>query len=150
MKLLIPPPVQAIVCAACMWVIANRFPSLGFSFGFQQELAIAICIIGIFVDLVSVGLFTKFKTTVSPFSPQKTEKLVTSGLYQFSRNPMYVGMVIILIGIGIWLGNLAAFVLIPGFTWFVTTFQIIPEEEILAEKFGQDYLEYKSRVRRWI
>jgi len=150
MKLLVPPPVQAIICAACMWVIAARFPVLGFSFSMQQEVAIAICVIGILVDLISVGLFTKLKTTVSPFSPQKTKKLVTSGLYQFSRNPMYLGMVIILLGLGVWLGNFAAFALVPGFMWFVTIYQIIPEEEILTGKFGQEYADYKTKVRRWI
>lgn len=150
MKLLIPPPVQAIICAAGMWVVSQRFPSLDFTFAFQQYLAIAICALGILIDLVSVGLFAKLKTTVSPFSPHKTEKLVTTGFYQYTRNPMYLGMVVILTGLGIWLGNFGSFILIPGFMWFVTHFQIIPEEEILREKLGDEYENYTKRVRRWI
>lgn len=150
MKLLIPPPVQAIICAGLMWLIARQFPEFGFTRSFQQPLAIFICIIGIGIDLVSVGLFTRKKTTVSPFSPDKTEVLVTSGLYQYTRNPMYLGMTFILTGLAIWLGNYASFLMIPCFVWYITHLQIIPEEEILLEKFGEEYGEYIMRVRRWI
>lgn len=150
MKLLIPPPLQAIICAACMWAIASPFPNLNFTFAFQQPLAILICIIGIGIDLVSVGLFARTKTTVSPFSPDKTSQLVISGLYQYTRNPMYLGMALILTGLAIWLGNAAAFIMVPIFIWFITVLQIIPEEEILLEKFGEEYGDYKMRVRRWL
>jgi len=150
MKLIIPPPVQAIICAGLMWLIAEQFPEFSFSSVIQQPLAILICIIGIGIDLVSVGLFARKKTTVSPFSPNKTEVLVTSGLYQYTRNPMYLGMACILTGLGVWLGNFASFAMIPCFVWYITQLQIIPEEEILLEKFGEEYGEYMLRVRRWI
>ena len=150
MKLLVPPPAQAIICAAGMWLISQRFPSLNFSFDFQQYLAIVICAIGILIDLISVGMFAKFKTTVSPFSPHKTDKLVTTGFYKYTRNPMYLGMVVILTGLCVWLGNFGSFALIPVFMWFVTQFQIVPEEEILREKLGEEYDAYLARVRRWI
>lgn len=133
-----------------MWLLSTRFTQFEFSFSFQQEVAIAICLIGIMIDLVSVGLFAKLKTTVSPFSPNKTDKLVTSGMYQFSRNPMYLGMGFILTGLGLWLGNIASFIMVPIFIWFVTQLQIIPEEEILLEKFGDEYSNYMKRVRRWV
>lgn len=150
MKLLIPPPLQAFICALAMWLLSTRFTQFEFSFSFQQEVAIAICLIGIMIDLVSVGLFAKLKTTVSPFSPNKTDKLVTSGMYQFTRNPMYLGMGFILTGLGLWLGNIASFIMVPIFIWFVTQLQIIPEEEILLEKFGDEYSNYMKRVRRWV
>jgi len=150
MKLIIPPPVQAIICAGLMWLIADQFAEFSFTSAIQQPLAIFICIIGIGIDLVSVGLFARNKTTVSPFSPNKTEALVTSGLYQYTRNPMYLGMACILTGLGVWLGNFASFAMIPCFIWYITQLQIIPEEEILLEKFGEEYGEYMLRVRRWI
>ncbi len=150
MKLLIPPPVQAIICAGLMWLIAKQFPQFGFSVALQEPVAILICIFGIAIDLISVGLFAQKKTTVSPFSPNKTANLVTSGLYQFTRNPMYLGMVFILTGLGVWLGNFAAFLMVPCFIGYITKLQIIPEEEILLEKFGEDFGEYMLRVRRWI
>ena len=150
MKLLIPPPVQAIICAACMWGISTKLPGLSFSFSLQQSLAILICLMGIGMDLVSVGLFTRSKTTVSPFSPNKTTSLVITGIYKYTRNPMYLGMVLILTGLAVWLGNWACFAVVPGFVVFITKLQIIPEEEMLLEKFGEEYGEYMLRVRRWI
>lgn len=150
MKLLIPPPAQAIIFAGLMWLISTQFPEFGFSGALQQPVAILICLIGICIDLVSVGLFAQKKTTVSPFSPDKTQVLITSGLYQYSRNPMYLGMAFILTGLAVWLGNYASFLMIPCFIWYITQLQIIPEEEILLEKFGEEYGEYMLRVRRWI
>ena len=150
MKLLIPPPVQALIFAGLMWLIAENFPQFGFSFALQQPLAILICITGIGIDLLSVGLFARSKTTVSPFSPDQTSSLVTSGLYQYTRNPMYLGMALILSGLAVWLGNFASFLMIPCFIWYITHLQIIPEEEILLEKFGEEYGAYMMRVRRWI
>lgn len=150
MKLLIPPPLQAIICAGLMWLISQQFPAFGFSFGLQQSIAILICMLGIAMDLFSVGLFARNKTTVSPFSPQNTESLVTTGLYKYTRNPMYLGMAIILTGLAVWLGNVLSFLIIPCFAWYLTMLQIIPEEEILLEKFGEEYGNYMMRVRRWI
>ena len=150
MKLLIPPPVQALICAGLMWLIARQFPDFSFSFALQQPLAIFVCLIGIGIDLVSVGLFAREKTTVSPFSPAKSTTLVTTGFYNYTRNPMYLGMAFILTGLAIWLGNFASFFMIPCFMWYITYLQIIPEEEMLLEKFGQEYGEYMMRVRRWI
>lgn len=150
MKLIIPPPVQALICALAMWLLATRLPQFGFSFAFQQKIAILIAGIGILIDLISVGLFTQYKTTVSPFSPDKTNKLVTTGMYRYSRNPMYLGMCIILTGLALWLGNFAAFLMVVVYVWFVTRLQIMPEEEILTAKFGKEYTDYIARVRRWI
>jgi protein-S-isoprenylcysteine O-methyltransferase Ste14 len=82
--------------------------------------------------------------------PQNTTGIVTSGLYKFSRNPMYVGLLIILTGYAIWLGSVTPFLLLPLFYWLITQMQIKPEERILQQKFGQEYLDYKNTVRRWL
>ncbi len=150
MKLLIPPPVQAIICALAMWLLATRITDFAFSFLYQQQVAVLFCMVGIGIDLFSVGLFTRVKTTVSPFSPNKTKTLVTTGLYKYTRNPMYLGMCFILTGLALWLGNWSTFFMLPIFVGFITNLQIIPEEEILLEKFGEEYGEYMLRVRRWI
>lgn len=82
--------------------------------------------------------------------PQNTSDLVKTGLYHYSRNPMYVGLLVILTGYAIYLGSITPFLLLPLFYWVITTQQIIPEEKILEEKFGQEYLDYKKSVKRWL
>ena len=82
--------------------------------------------------------------------PQNTSGIVTSGLYKISRNPMYVGLLTILIGYAVWLGSVTPFLLLPVFHFLITEMQIKPEERMLEQKFGEEYLDYKDRVRRWI
>ncbi|MEE9302341.1 MAG: isoprenylcysteine carboxylmethyltransferase family protein, partial [Thiotrichaceae bacterium] len=76
--------------------------------------------------------------------------LVTSGMYRYTRNPMYVGLAILLTGWAIYLGSASPFLLIPLFVFVLTIQQIKPEEVILEEKFGQEYINYKNSVRRWL
>ncbi len=109
-----------------------------------------LAIIGIVIDVLSMRLFFQHNTTVNPHNPSKSEQLVTSGIYQYSRNPMYVGMALLLTAVGIWIGNWMVVPALLLFVWFLTRFQIIPEEEILREKFGEAYGDYCMKVRRWI
>ena len=150
MKLLIPPPLQVLVCAGLMWGLYRLTPQLAFSFSGQQLLAALLCFLGLVLDLSAVRLFFRSKTTVSPVTPEKAEKLVVEGAYRFTRNPMYLGLASILTGFAFWLGNFFAFLPVVFFIWFVTRYQIKPEEEVLLEKFGEEYGEYTMRVRRWI
>lgn len=97
-----------------------------------------------------MGAFRKARTTVNPLSPQKAGRLVRSGYYRFTRNPMYLGLLMILIGFAIYCGHWAAIFPIAGFVFYITEFQIKPEEKAMTELFGDDYLSYKKTVRRWI
>ena len=90
------------------------------------------------------------KTTVSPIKPQASSKLVNSGIYRISRNPMYLGFLIILIGIAAYLSNLFSLLLCPFFVMYMNRFQIRPEERSLKSFFGKDYINYKIRTRRWL
>jgi protein-S-isoprenylcysteine O-methyltransferase Ste14 len=150
MKLLIPPPLQALVCAGLVYLIARHVPEFGFSFPFQSYVAMALTLAGVSIDLASVARFFQRGTTVSPVSPGKSTTLVTDGLYRFSRNPMYLGLALILTGFAVWMGNFGGFLIVPCFIWYVTRFQIVPEEEMLIEKFGLEYADYCSRVGRWL
>ena len=150
MNLLIPPPIVALICAFLIWIISGNVNVLSFQFGGQQVLAYTIMAIGLCIDVVSVALFFKSKTTVTPLSPQKTSKLVVSGLYRFTRNPMYLGLAFLLTGWAIYCGNIIGFSAILLFVFYITKFQILPEEAVLIEKFGNEYEQYQSRVRRWI
>ena len=150
MKLLIPPPVQGLIAGFAVWGLAKWFPEYVFSFPGQKPLAVAIASSGLLIDLVSVFAFFRAKTTVNPLSPQNTNTLVVSGLYKISRNPMYLGMLLILAGWTIWLGNPLGVLPVFLFIVSITYLQIKPEEHALEEKFGDSYRDYKQRVRRWI
>lgn len=106
--------------------------------------------IGFSLDLAAVLLFHRADTTVSPTNPGSSSALVMGGVFRFSRNPMYLGLVLQLIGWGLWLGSLSPFLVPPLFALAITTLQIIPEEQALTEKFGDDYLRYRTSTRRWL
>jgi protein-S-isoprenylcysteine O-methyltransferase Ste14 len=94
--------------------------------------------------------FWKVHTTVNPMKPSSTSSLVTSGIYHFTRNPMYLGLLFILIGWALYLANVLAFLFLPAFILYMNRFQIEPEERALTALFGQEFFEYASRVRRWL
>ena len=101
----------------------------------------------------SLGLFRNFQragTTVSPREIEKASSLVTTGTYAISRNPMYLGLLLVLAAWTIALGQALNLVFPVLFAVLVTVFQIGPEERMLREKFGEAYIAYRKRVRRWI
>lgn len=150
MRTRIPPPVVALITAGAMVAMNATAPAFGVAFAGQQIVGVVIALAGLAIDLVSVRAFWAAKTTVTPLKPEKAETLVVAGLYRFTRNPMYVGMLIILTGIAVWIGNPLNAVLLAAFVAYITVFQIKPEEEALRAKFGDDYVAYCARVRRWI
>lgn len=133
-----------------MWGIARGVSGLSFVLPFQKGVGTVIIAAGLALDLISIGAFFRRKTTISPLAPDKTSALVTGGLYALSRNPMYLGIAVILVGFAIRLGNPVSALVIPIFIWYNTKFQIKPEEEVLSEKFGAEYDAYRKKVRRWI
>ncbi len=150
MKLLIPPPLVALTSALLMWAIAFQFDALEFAFPFQKAIAFALIGLGASLDIVSLVAFRRAKTTVTPLSPEKASSLVVSGLYSVTRNPMYLGLLIILCGIAIFLGSLFNAAIVVAFIGYITAFQIKPEEDRLEDIFGAQYLSYKKNVRRWL
>ncbi len=103
---------------------------------------------GICVAAVAAGAFSRVGTPIVPF--EKSTVIVTSGLFRFSRNPMYLGMVMALFGVALLLGSTATFIPIPIFVWLIQYQFISREEEFLEEIFGEEYLAYKDKVRRWL
>jgi protein-S-isoprenylcysteine O-methyltransferase Ste14 len=102
--------------------------------------------------LIAWGLasFRRAGTTFNPLKPEATSSLVVSGVYAFTRNPMYLGFLFVLVGWAVFLSNALAFLLLLLFVLYMNRFQIQPEERVLTARFGQEFLAYKSRVRRWI
>ncbi len=111
-------------------------------------LGILLIVIGLWFNVWSSNFFKKVKTAIKPF--EESSYLVTEGLFKYSRHPMYLGMLLALVGLFILLGSITPLFAIPIFMWMITKKFILIEEKALEEKFGKDYLEYKDEVRRWI
>lgn len=144
----IPPVVVVVFFAAVMALIAH-YTAIDFT-AFITYLALGLVAIGCFFCIAGVVSFRLAKTTVNPSKPAQASALVTTGVYKISRNPMYVGFAFILASWGGWLTSLWALLCVWGFIFYLTRFQIIPEERALLKIFGQGYREYKSRVKRWL
>ena len=105
-------------------------------------------VVGLTSMLIAVGAFRKAKTPLIPF--ERSTALVVEGMYRFTRNPMYLGMVLVLTGVGVLFGAISTFLPIPFFVWIITANFIRGEEHFLEEIFGDGYVAYKQKVRRWL
>ena len=150
LALKIPPIAQVIIMAAAMVGVSKVAPALKFSFSGSTALAVGLGMIGVGSSIMGVAQFKKAQTTPNPQALEQVSSLVTDGVYRYSRNPMYVGLVLILLGWAFYLSHFLTFVLLPIFILYMTRFQIQPEEQMMAQKFGKTYQAYVSRVRRWI
>ena len=104
--------------------------------------------LGIAFNLIADRAFKKNKTTVKPF--EKSTVLITGGVFGISRHPMYLGFVLILTGVAILMGSLTPYLVIVAFVILMHAIFVRAEEEMLEETFGDAWLKYKKRVRRWI
>lgn len=150
MKLRIPPLVQAAICALISWALAALVPQASSPLGWLSLVAIGLLVIGSVILLAAVLDFSRSETTVNPLEPEQAETLVVSGLFRFTRNPMYLGMALVLSAWALYLANVLAIIGPVLFVASITALQIKPEEEALGKIFGQDYAEYRKRVRRWL
>ena len=150
LELKVPPVAVVLVTAALMWLVATAVPAFGFVFPARDFLALSLAVAGAVVSLSGVVLFKRAKTTVNPLKPGSSSSLVSSGVYAFSRNPMYLGFLLIVAGWAVFLSNVLALLLLPAFIVYMNRFQIEPEETALALRFGPAFAAYQSRVRRWL
>ncbi len=144
------PPLYMLLCAGLMWCLHTNLPLYTLPAPWYQPLGYGFIGLGLILDLSSLGLFLWQRTTPHPFREQDSRTLVTTGFYRFSRNPMYLGLLCLLIGFACYLGSLSGFLLPPLFVWLMNTQQIIHEERVLAQTFGEAYRQYQQRVRRWL
>ena len=150
LDLRVPPLALVLLVGAAMWIVTWAVPAFGFSFPARSLFAMAVVSAGAAIAGIGIVSFRRAKTTVNPMKPDSSSALVVSGIYRLTRNPMYLGFWLILFGWAIFLSNLLAFLLLPVFIWYMNRFQIEPEEQALTSLFGQAFLSYRSRVRRWI
>lgn len=150
LELLIPPPVVVLLSGLLMWLLAQLFPVLNGSWPANILISSLFVVIGLAIALNGIMAFKRGKTTVNPKRPIDTARLVNTGIYRYSRNPMYLGMLFLLMAWAVQLGNIISIVGIVLYIAYMTRFQIVPEERALQAKFSDDFFEYKKQVRRWL
>jgi protein-S-isoprenylcysteine O-methyltransferase Ste14 len=150
LELRIPPPVVALAFGLLMWLAAQLVPSFAWPAPARIGGALALAGAGAALDIAALVAFLRAHTTVNPLRPGAASSLVVTGIYRRSRNPMYVGAALLLVAWATFLANAAAYLLVPVFVLYLTRFQIIPEERLLADIFGPRYRSYRETVRRWL
>lgn len=113
-----------------------------------QALGVAVALVGLALILISLGLFRRFGTRPEPWEASST--LIRSGLYRVSRNPMYLGMAVTSAGVAIYFESVAAGLLLAVAVVAIDRFVIAREERYLERRFGEDYVAYRAKVRRWL
>ena len=132
-----------------MWFVARSPFAVPLAIPYRLPLALLAAAAGIVVIAAAIRRFGKAETTVNPLDPNAATSLVTAGIFEHSRNPMYVGLLLIAFGWAIWLSSLANLVVLVLFVVLITELQIKPEEAALRQLFGDAYDQYCRRVRRW-
>lgn len=146
----IPAPFVAIAIAAGMWLLP-RAQALPDAIDVLRLATIDLSMnLSAVVALAAFASFWKARTTINPIKPDRASVLVTHGIYRFTRNPMYLSLLLLLVAYAGELGSWVAFAGPAAYVAYITRFQIVPEERILASKFGDEFAAYKRRVRRWI
>jgi protein-S-isoprenylcysteine O-methyltransferase Ste14 len=148
LDLKIPPVVTGAVTAMGMWFASRTLPT--FTFAPLRVVAVGLGLTGVVIMGLAMLSFWRARTTVNPMKPFSTSFLVTSGIYGFTRNPMYLGLLFVLVGWALYLANVLALLFLPAFILYMNRFQIKPEERALTALFGREFVEYASQVRRWI
>lgn len=150
LELKVPPPAVALAVSLVMWWVARYGVLEGVPPHWRIGAALIVAAAGAGFDVAGIIAFRRAKTTVNPMKPENSAVLVSSGVYRITRNPMYVGMVFILLA---WAVHLASPWALFGplvFAGYITHFQIKPEERVLAARFGDEFASYQARVRRWL
>ena len=146
----VPPPLAALACAGLGWLASAYGPAWPLPESLRLALAGLCLLAGLLLDGWSLWNFRRQRTTVNPLAPGRASAVVHSGPYRFTRNPMYLGMALLLLALCLWRGQPLGLLGLALFVAYITRFQILPEERALLAKFGAPYAEYLRRVRRWL
>ena len=149
-ELRVPPVVVTLLSALLMTLLARSATGLHWPTPLRFAGALLLFAAGVAIAVAGVREFRRASTTVNPLTPAAASAMVRSGIYRHSRNPMYLGMLLVLAGWAVWLASLAAVAVLPVFVLYLNRLQIEPEERALASRFGADFEEYRRSVRRWL
>ena len=149
MSLKLPPALVFILFSLLMYLLSRFLPFGDFGFFGRDYLIWVLMGMAVLIAIISLFQFFTSKTTIDPRTPFKATKLVTGGIYKFTRNPMYLAILLVLLAWGLWLGNAFNSLLAAGFVGYMNKFQIRPEEKALTAIFGKEFKQYCMLVRRW-
>ena len=144
----IPPPIVTLIFGLIIFFSKSLFPICNFDN--SNYVSLIFLIFGFIILITAVKSFKKHQTTINPLNPDQASTLVNSGIFSFTRNPMYLGMLFILLSISFKFNILGGIITCFLFKIYITRFQIVPEEEAMEKIFKKDFIEYKKKVRRWI
>ena len=144
----IPPPIVTLFFGLCIYLSRPYFPE--FSFSILNSLSTISFVLGITVFATAVSSFKRQNTTVNPISIEKASSLVVNGVFKYSRNPMYLGMLFILLGLTFKFNLIGGLLFTSIFMTFISIFQIKPEEAAMEKLFDQEWKDYIKNVRRWL
>ena len=147
MKTLIPPPIVTIVFLFVIFFTKDLFR---FSVTLPSSLGFIIIFAGLMIIFIAARQFKEANTTINPLKPENASMLVSKGIFSYSRNPMYLGMLLIIIGFSIIQNLMAIIAIMPIWIIYMTYFQIIPEEEAMEILFKENFVNYCKKTRRWI
>jgi protein-S-isoprenylcysteine O-methyltransferase Ste14 len=148
METKIPPPLVTLIFGLSIYFSRELFPTIEIKYSFY--VGIFLLLLGFLILISAVRLFRIDQTTVNPLSPMQATKLVTEGIFKFSRNPMYLGMACVLASLAMFFNIIGGIVFIALFCAYITKFQIVPEEKAMLDLFSEDFNQYKQTTRRWI
>ncbi|WP_425237453.1 methyltransferase family protein [Ulvibacterium sp.] len=149
MKLKVPPVLVFLSFGLLMYLVTKFLTFGSFDFFGREYLISFLLGMAIIITVLAIFQFYRARTTVDPSNPEKASALVVTGLYKYSRNPMYLAMLLLLLALGLLLGNAFNTLVAAGFVAYMNRFQIIPEEQALLKIFGKAYSRYCIDVRRW-
>jgi protein-S-isoprenylcysteine O-methyltransferase Ste14 len=150
LELKVPPPVVALIVGLAMWGISLVAATVQVNLLARIVVSGPVALVGGAFSLLGAIAFRRAQTTVNPMKPERASSLVTGGVYQVTRNPMYVGLLFVLLGWAVFLAAPWSLVGPVAFVFYISRFQITPEERVLTPLFGEAYSNYKTRVRRWL
>ncbi len=150
MSLKIPPAVLLVLFSLVMWLVARTAPELSLTLSWSRPVSWLFYVLGVLIIAAGIVSFRLAQTTVDPTRPERASKLVTTGVFKYSRNPMYLGFLLFLVAWVVRLSHPLNLLLLPVFVWYLNRYQITAEEDTLRQLFKQDYNDYCARVRRWI
>lgn len=146
----VPPPLVGLIVAGLMWSLRFTPPVIDWPLRWRIASTVMVAFAGVGFSFAGVLSFRRAKTTVNPLKPETASALVVRGIYRVSRNPMYVGMLLVLLAWALYLSSPWTLLGPFAFVAYITRFQIVPEEHALAARFGASFADYCAKVRRWL